>query len=120
VCAITRAVLTLPLRSAVNPRMGGGQTHTFHKQVWGVDLLINFFMTAVGIPINPPAVCQSSPAGYKLKPECAPRRNACASSHESSHMESLVVSTTPYSTNCLLVLDSGLSSSAVQSCPFHS
>ena len=46
-----------PCPLPVNPRMGGGRTHKFHLEVWGVDLLINFFMTAVGIPINPPKVC---------------------------------------------------------------
>lgn len=39
----------------VNPRMGGGGTRMFHKEVYGVDLFENFLQSALGIPINPPA-----------------------------------------------------------------
>eukprot|EP00122_Pirum_gemmata_P008669 Pgem_evm1s7998 len=43
-----------PLLIEVNPRMGGGQVHMFHKEVTGVDVFDNYLMTACGIPINPP------------------------------------------------------------------
>jgi hypothetical protein len=38
----------------VNPRMGGGRTHMWHKQVYGVDLFDNFFLASCNIPIDPP------------------------------------------------------------------
>eukprot|EP00123_Amoebidium_parasiticum_P009713 comp19661_c0_seq1/m.23282 comp19661_c0_seq1/g.23282 ORF comp19661_c0_seq1/g.23282 comp19661_c0_seq1/m.23282 type:complete len:483 (-) comp19661_c0_seq1:147-1595(-) len=38
----------------VNPRMGGGRTHKFHKDVFDVNMFDNFLMTACGIPICPP------------------------------------------------------------------
>ena len=34
--------------------MGGGRTHMWHRQVWGVDIFDNFFLSACNIPINPP------------------------------------------------------------------
>eukprot|EP01134_Creolimax_fragrantissima_P007040 CFRG7040T1 len=43
-----------PLLIEVNPRMGGGHTYLFHKEIWGVDLFNEFFMSSVGVPINPP------------------------------------------------------------------
>eukprot|EP00123_Amoebidium_parasiticum_P011214 comp20581_c0_seq1/m.26497 comp20581_c0_seq1/g.26497 ORF comp20581_c0_seq1/g.26497 comp20581_c0_seq1/m.26497 type:complete len:488 (-) comp20581_c0_seq1:288-1751(-) len=43
-----------PLLIEVNPRMGGGRTHLFHKEVYGVDIFENFFLSALNIPINPP------------------------------------------------------------------
>lgn len=38
--------------------MGGGRTHMWHKQVWGVDLFDNFFLSSCNIPINPPQHAQ--------------------------------------------------------------
>jgi len=43
-----------PLLIEVNTRMGGGRTYQFHKEVWGVDIFLNFFMSCLNIPINPP------------------------------------------------------------------
>ncbi|KNC82874.1 hypothetical protein SARC_04853 [Sphaeroforma arctica JP610] len=43
-----------PLLIEVNPRMGGGHTHLYHNEVWGVDLFTEFFMCSIGIPVNPP------------------------------------------------------------------
>lgn len=43
-----------PMLIEVNPRMGGGRTHMWHKQVWGVDLFDNFFLASCNVPINPP------------------------------------------------------------------
>jgi len=38
----------------VNARMGGGPTQTIHKLVYGVDLVVEQLMIAVGIPSRPP------------------------------------------------------------------
>ena len=38
----------------VNPRAGGGPSREFHLAVRGVDMMINFFLSHMGIPINPP------------------------------------------------------------------
>jgi len=50
-----------PLLIEVNPRMGGGRTHTFHKEVYGVDLFDYFFLSSCGIAIpslgQPEAKC---------------------------------------------------------------
>ncbi|KNC85639.1 hypothetical protein SARC_02212 [Sphaeroforma arctica JP610] len=36
-----------------NPRVGGGSDHMFHLGVQGVDMMQNFFMSMLNIPINP-------------------------------------------------------------------
>lgn len=38
----------------VNPRLGGGAIHYFHREIYGVDLLLEQCLVAVGIPCNPP------------------------------------------------------------------
>jgi carnosine synthase len=37
----------------VNARMGGGYNYEMNKLVWGVDLIEQYLMTALGIPIRP-------------------------------------------------------------------
>eukprot|EP00123_Amoebidium_parasiticum_P013193 comp21821_c2_seq1/m.31090 comp21821_c2_seq1/g.31090 ORF comp21821_c2_seq1/g.31090 comp21821_c2_seq1/m.31090 type:complete len:528 (-) comp21821_c2_seq1:387-1970(-) len=43
-----------PILIEVNPRVGGGQISQYYKIIYGVALDINFFLTACGVPINPP------------------------------------------------------------------
>jgi len=37
----------------VNARIGGGPVYYFHKHVWGVDLVEQYLLTCLGIPIRP-------------------------------------------------------------------
>eukprot|EP00123_Amoebidium_parasiticum_P011896 comp20974_c0_seq1/m.28084 comp20974_c0_seq1/g.28084 ORF comp20974_c0_seq1/g.28084 comp20974_c0_seq1/m.28084 type:complete len:498 (-) comp20974_c0_seq1:371-1864(-) len=48
-----------PLLIEVNPRVGGGQLSQWYQQVYGVSLDLNFFLSACGVPINPP--CSETP-----------------------------------------------------------
>ncbi|KNC75337.1 hypothetical protein SARC_12133 [Sphaeroforma arctica JP610] len=43
-----------PVLIECNPRVGGASIFDLHKQVYGVDPSVNFFLSAMGIPINPP------------------------------------------------------------------
>eukprot|EP01134_Creolimax_fragrantissima_P006282 CFRG6282T1 len=43
-----------PVLIECNPRVGGGSIFDLHLQVYGVDPSVNFFLSAMGIPINPP------------------------------------------------------------------
>lgn len=45
----------------VNARMGGGPTRMIHKLVSGVDLVLEQFLIAVGIPSRPPLLSVRSP-----------------------------------------------------------
>lgn len=38
----------------VNARAGGGPSREFHLSVNGVDMMLNSFLSHMGIPINPP------------------------------------------------------------------
>lgn len=37
----------------VNARIGGGPIYYFHRHVWGVDLVEQYFLTCLGVPIRP-------------------------------------------------------------------
>ncbi|KNC73051.1 hypothetical protein SARC_14389, partial [Sphaeroforma arctica JP610] len=45
---------TGPMLIECNPRLGGGPTNMFNVKCWGVDLAQNYFLSMMGIPINPP------------------------------------------------------------------
>jgi carnosine synthase len=42
----------------VNARMGGGPRHRMNKLVWGVDLIEQYLMTVLGLPIRPRQAAQ--------------------------------------------------------------
>jgi carnosine synthase len=37
----------------VNARVGGGPIYYFHREVWGVDLVEQYLLTCLGVPIRP-------------------------------------------------------------------
>ena len=37
----------------VNARIGGGPIYYFHREVWGVDLVEQYLLTCLGVPIRP-------------------------------------------------------------------
>jgi carnosine synthase len=37
----------------VNARIGGGPIYYFHRHVWGVDLVEQYLLTRLGVPIRP-------------------------------------------------------------------
>ncbi|KAH0476048.1 MAG: hypothetical protein KVP17_002954 [Porospora cf. gigantea B] len=43
-----------PMLIEVNPRLGGGAIPYFHRNIYGVDLLLEQCLAAAGIPCNPP------------------------------------------------------------------
>ncbi|MFN8381645.1 MAG: ATP-grasp domain-containing protein [Anaerolineales bacterium] len=42
----------------VNARIGGGPIYYFHKHVWGVDLVEQYLLTCLGVPICPKIITQ--------------------------------------------------------------
>jgi len=44
-----------PVLIEVNSRQGGGPNQVFNLEMHGVNIFANFFMSACGIPINPPS-----------------------------------------------------------------
>jgi len=42
----------------VNARIGGGPIYYFNRKVWGVDLVEQYLLTRLGVPIRPPKAAQ--------------------------------------------------------------
>jgi carnosine synthase len=42
----------------VNARIGGGPIYYFHRHVWGVDLVEQYLLTCLGVPIRPQKATQ--------------------------------------------------------------
>ncbi|WP_343418529.1 ATP-grasp domain-containing protein [Candidatus Flexifilum breve] len=63
----------------VNARMGGGPIHLMNRQVWGVDLIEQYLLTSLGLPISPPQARATNlslirHSGRTVYGYCHPRR----------------------------------------------
>lgn len=75
-----------PMLIEINPRLGGGRTNLLHKEVYGVNLQLEFVLSACGIPINPPRALHPlcAVADYCF---CAPKTGFLAHTRYLDHIQ---------------------------------